>query len=284
MSVFTFPTIRRKHPWLLPALIGTPARVIIAYALYSVILLPHVFVRGIADNLGMPRSQRWILGVERFEGFGETPTQRLQDLLFHGRLTWFEWIGIGSYFSFFFVPLLLVFYVAVVRPRLILSFLFCIAAAFYVADVLFFFFPTEPPWMALDVPRILLLSRADSAVSVDNNPLAAFPSLHVGVPAALAVWSWRHRVTWLTPLLVAQSVLIFFAVVYFGEHYAIDGAAGLVVCGCAALFAAKLSERIPDWQAARSLISRRLAPGGLSPAPAPWGDRGGERESVGFED
>ncbi|HEX5478895.1 MAG TPA: phosphatase PAP2 family protein [Dehalococcoidia bacterium] len=100
-----------------------------------------------------------------------------------------------------------------------------------VCDLIFFIVPTMPPWMADGTPR-LLSAYAGNALQIDTNPTAAFPSLHVAVPLIAGVWLlhsqsrlWRIvGVVW-----VIRAMLLFWAVVYTGEHYVLDGAAAIVI-------------------------------------------------------
>ena len=54
------------------------------------------------------------------------------------------------------------------------------------------------------------------------NLVAAIPSLHAGLSAAIAIFLWRRvRRRW-RPLLVAYPLIMAFTLVYSAEHYVID--------------------------------------------------------------
>jgi len=225
--ILTFPHIRERHPKLFDLIIFAPFRVVIAYVAYGLIASAHVVVRDDAADIGMPYA-RWVLPVDRLFGIGETPTERLQHLFFAGHLGWLEWMSIGAYVSFFFGPLILLVYLAAFRWRLVVSALLCLAAIYFASDVFFILFPTKPPWMVLGVTRVIVL-RHHGLAGIAPYPFAAFPSLHVGVSAGMAMWAWQHREHILAWLLAVQTTAIFFAVVYMGEHYVVDGLAGILL-------------------------------------------------------
>ncbi len=61
------------------------------------------------------------------------------------------------------------------------------------------------------------------------NLVAAIPSLHAGLSAAIAIFLWRRvRVGW-RPLLVAYPLVMAFTLVYSAEHYVIDILLGWVL-------------------------------------------------------
>jgi hypothetical protein len=101
----------------------------------------------------------------------------------------------------------------------------------YAAVALFLILPMQPPWMAdQSVTRILTL-RWGSEVHIDNNPMAALPSLHVALPLTLGLWA-AHK----NHILLAASALMFTAltavnVVFLGEHYVIDVLAAIGLAG-----------------------------------------------------
>jgi membrane-associated phospholipid phosphatase len=98
----------------------------------------------------------------------------------------------------------------------------------WTADVLFWLAPSRPPWMDVDVVRIMQ-SQTDGAVSIDANPFAAVPSLHVAVPASYAAWFAWHPVRaarGIGAALWCWTAVMGFVVVFSGEHYLLDVVAG----------------------------------------------------------
>jgi membrane-associated phospholipid phosphatase len=88
--------------------------------------------------------------------------------------------------------------------------------------------PTRPPWMDVEVTRVIGLVYGDTGW-VDHNPHSALPSLHAAMPVMYALW-FAHRAEPLlrrmAPFIALWALGISWAVVYGGEHYVIDVLAG----------------------------------------------------------
>jgi membrane-associated phospholipid phosphatase len=82
--------------------------------------------------------------------------------------------------------------------------------------------------MDVDVTRIVTqeLGLVDR---FDRNPHAALPSLHVGLPALYALWFARlpGAPRFISPVLWLWTAAMGWSIVYSGEHYVVDVAAGL---------------------------------------------------------
>lgn len=85
--------------------------------------------------------------------------------------------------------------------------------------------PVEPPWLTGTVPRLVDSTSFSWVVSNDIQPAAAFPSLHVGVPAAVAMGA--RSVRWGGYACVTSVV-----VVAAGEHWALDVVGGWLLAWC----------------------------------------------------
>lgn len=147
-------------------------------------------------------------------------------------------IATQLWWSWFYLPFILCSVVlAVLGPRHLLRILLLFTATLFAADLIFALVPSLPPWMADATPR-LIAGTTGSATTLDPNPTAAFPSLHVAVPFVLALWFWRHErpgCRLAGRVLMLRTVLVFWAVVYTGEHFALDGVGGIAV-GAAVYF------------------------------------------------
>jgi membrane-associated phospholipid phosphatase len=223
VRVLTFPTMRKRHATLFWA----PMRIAAAWLVLFVLNSPYLIMRSYADDIGATHREDLLIRADRWLGFGVTPTERLQDWFYRGGAGLFEWVWIVVYGSFFFLPWLVVAYVAACRRSELRSLMVALIGTFYVSLIGFALMPSQPPWLALDVQRIA--TEVITPVRADPNPLAAFPSVHVGAIAVMALWlRWQG----MRPLAYAVGVwtlLMAISVVYLGEHYAVDTIAGIGV-------------------------------------------------------
>lgn len=221
---FSFPAsraaiVRLSRRWPLLRLLAWPGLLVAS--------LPYIAVRGLADDTIVPR-QSLVLTIDRALGLGATPSERLQGWWFDGALSSFDWFWLTVHTSWFVLPALVTGYVVIFRWPLFSSLAAVRLGTLYLALVGFLLFPTEPPWMVVDVARLLEL-KAGGILDVDTNPVAAFPSLHVGLPAAIALWARAVGLRRWAMLYALHTALTAFDVVYLGEHFLVDAIAGLVL-------------------------------------------------------
>jgi membrane-associated phospholipid phosphatase len=195
------------------------------------------------DHIARRLRVRYPIQVDRLLGLGEIPTIRLQRALGRtGRLqrhdtalSWLHW-------SWFMVPHGAVLYVLWRRPERFPKAAAMMAATFDAGVIGYWLVPTAPPWWAADnghlppVRRIMVEAGSEFwgdlwqrlYDSLGRNPFAAMPSLHFGtsvmaahvlgeVGRAEALAGWAYALT------------LGFALVYLGEHYVVDLAAGFAL-------------------------------------------------------
>ncbi len=226
-SNLSFPATRRRLRKLFERWPAIPR--LLAWVGLFVASWPYIFLRGVADDTGMPR-ETFVLPIDRAIGFGETPSERLQDWFYTGGLSAFDWSLLWVHTAWFFVPAIITLYVVVFRWELFGQLATVRLGVLYVGLIGFFLFPTEPPWLATDVDVVRLLDiKAGEVLSVDTNPLAALPSLHVALPAAIAMWLWQVHMNRWAVVITVFAALTAFEVVYLGEHYVVDVVAGLML-------------------------------------------------------
>jgi len=200
--------------------------------------------------------------LDRLLGFGKIPTQRLQQQFSRdGEIDRFETVLVWCHWAWFAVPHLAVAYVALRKPKQLGAAAARMYAVFDLGAIVYWTVPTAPPWWAaahghieeldghveigefdhrydataapLPVRRIMLEYGErfwgdrwkDLYDVLGGNPLAAMPSLHFATslmaarllsevdPVAGAV-GWTYAGT------------LGLALVYLGEHYAVDLIAG----------------------------------------------------------
>ena len=198
---------------------------------------------------------RYPIAADRVFGLGEIPTVRLQRAL--GRpgkvlrhdtaLAWLHW-------SWFIVPHGTVLYALLKHPEKFERSAARIAATFDAGVVFYWVVPTAPPWWAGEhgylppVRRIMVEAGSEFwgglwqrlYDSLGRNPFAAMPSLHFATSVTAA-----HVLSDLGPvegaLGWAYALALGFALVYLGEHYVIDLAAGLALAEAVRLAAPRLA-------------------------------------------
>jgi membrane-associated phospholipid phosphatase len=184
---------------------------------------------------------RYPIRIDRVFGMGALPNTRLQRGLarlpglgvIDRILTWVHWL-------WFFEPYLALVYILARHPLLFPRSARQLAAVFDIGCIGYFALPTAPPWWASErgatgdeVRRIMVEVGEETWGSawpalygtLGGNPWAAMPSLHFATSLAAALsLSEAGRgpgaVGW------GYALTLGFALVYLGEHYVTDLAAG----------------------------------------------------------
>jgi membrane-associated phospholipid phosphatase len=193
------------------------------------------------------------IAIDKLLGLGKPPTLRLQHgFSTPGTVNRFERVLVLCHWAWFFFPHGSVLYVLARRPGAFPGAAARMYAVFDIGAVFYWAIPTAPPWYAARQGRLVseppvrrMMIEYGEAFWGDRwpalydvlggNPLAAMPSLHfatslmgarllseVGPVAGAAGWTY--------------AALLGLALVYLGEHYAVDliGGAALaetVRCG-----------------------------------------------------
>lgn len=237
-------------------------RVIRDWSIFQGLLLLYDYGYGIAGRyntpgyptagdpnvLGIPLHVSWPIEADRFLFGGMVPSQWLQERLGEG-VPWWAWIVTLVYCSHFVAaPILAVVLWIRSRDRFFtwVRMMFALAGA---GITTYFLYPMSPPWLASEQgfiagePIIRQTSEGwnqlgfhlASQVLQDgqnrSNPVAAMPSLHMATAVLVAGFLMVGRNRWIKALWVLYPVSMAFALVYSGEHYAIDVVFGVVYAG-----------------------------------------------------
>jgi membrane-associated phospholipid phosphatase len=225
---------------------------------YIVLFAIFVQLRTLADDAGMPVHFGYAIELERALAFGAIPSEWLQAALHTpGRIAVWEWYLTLIYASYFAAPHLLLFAFWRWHRATFVHALVALLLTFYLGLALAALIPTAPPWLAAESGEITgvarLLPEFIARINGDafeqghrvagGNEVAAMPSLHMAITvvAALVLWRSRWQFRAIGPIYAASMG---FALVYLGEHYAIDvvaGTATALVAWKAASFIAELS-------------------------------------------
>jgi membrane-associated phospholipid phosphatase len=185
------------------------------------------------------------IAIDRLLGRGLTPTQRLQGRFAQpGSVNRFERVLVWSHWMWFAVPHASVAYVLLCDGDRFPSAAARMYAVFDIGAIFYWAIPTAPPWWAaaegrlederaLAVRRMMIEygeqfwgNRWEALYDVlGGNPLAAMPSLHFATSLMAA-----HLLSEVGPVAGAvgwsYAGMLGLALVYLGEHYAVDLIAG----------------------------------------------------------
>jgi len=191
---------------------------------------------------------RYPVVADRVVGLGRTPTVRLQRAFGHpGRIAPAERVLVWSHWVWFFVPHGTVLYLLLRHPERFPAGAARIYATFDLGLIGYWAVPTAPPWYAAreglmddghtpELRRMMVEYGEQFWKSgwqplyglLGGNPLAAMPSLHFATSVMAA-----HLLAEVGPvpgaLGWAYAGALGVALVYLGEHYVVDLAAGLVL-------------------------------------------------------
>lgn len=209
---------------------------------FVVIFLGWEAMRGVAPKTGFAPHVSDLAHIETTLFGGHVPTAVLQQALNVG--TFGRVLAYGAtvvYFCHFVFPLAVGMVLWLVDRVQFVRFTTALMAMALVAFVVFLLLPTAPPWYAEQHGVIggftkIIGTTLPSSVSpyyngLNPNPVAAFPSLHAAFPflGFLALRRVYPRGSWIA---FAWCILVWFSVVFLGEHYVVDVIGGV---GLAAL-------------------------------------------------
>jgi len=207
--------------------------------------------------------------IDRILGFGELPSERLQRALSRSGPAGPRWrlidrILVWAHWSWFLVPHGTVVYVMLRRPDRFTRAAVMTYAVFDIGASVYWLAPTAPPWWAAShaepppsgpvaVRRMMVEYGEDfwqdgwgSLYSVfGGNPLAAMPSLHFAT-SVMATLLLAEVGPVAGTVGAVYTTTLGFALVYLGEHYAVDLLAGAALTGAirrAAPYAAPILAR-----------------------------------------
>jgi hypothetical protein len=233
------------------------------------LLVSYDFLRGFADDLSGRAQYAQSIQLDHAI-FGLVPTVALQNLLFTGPLHWWDYAATFLYFLHFVLPLGFAMVLWLRNRRQFTDFVASLTLLSYAGWLTYIVFPSAPPWMAaqagyLDgVTRILdrtidfLPNHLDLPTvyrALDPNPVAAIPSLHAAYPFLVLLFALRFF-RWRGLIVLPYVAAAWFAVVYLGEHYAIDVLLGAVYATAAFVVGPR---------AVRALARMRWRPAALVP-------------------
>lgn len=207
----------------------------------------YTLLRSYADETGIPVQITYPIDVDR-RLFGAEPVSWLQGEFFSpARIDLLDWLAVVVHWSFFIAPHAGAVAIFVWRREFFARYTVLMVGTMYLGLLLFFLFPTAPPWFAGQAGvlpgayRVMDFVggqvdaetyRSFYASLGEPNSVAAMPSIHMAVTFAMYLWARSHYPRFALPLL-GYSAAMGFSLMYLAEHYAFDllvGMACALVC------------------------------------------------------
>jgi hypothetical protein len=256
--------------------IGTttgPLRVFADWVPFFVLLYGYDYSRGAADTLGFKVRIEEIYHIElSWFGWlfdGQIPTVWLQQRLYDpNQIAWWESLVALVYVSHFVVPWAIVGVLYVKNRELWAKFARRVVAISFAAPITYILIPAAPPWFAaregLSDPIVRIATRgweliglpiAGQIISLGQgvvNQVAAIPSLHAGMAVTITLFFWARVGLKFKAFLVFYIALMFFALVFGGEHYIFDAILG-------AGYAVAVEYGCRTWEQRRDSSEKNLA-------------------------
>jgi membrane-associated phospholipid phosphatase len=220
---------------------------------FVLVLLAYESFRSVADQLNHHVNYSLAPHIDRLL-FGNLPTLYLQHWLWHGHVSWYDFVFYLAYMLHFIVPLALAILIWKTREKFYWQVVSTYLIVAFAAFITFWLLPAAPPWLASQNHFIQPISRISSSVwfalglhdfpsfynHISPNPVAAIPSLHAAWALLLSLFVFRFYGWRWAAVSAIYPLLIFVGTVYQGEHYAFDILAGALYAVAAFLLVPKL--------------------------------------------
>jgi membrane-associated phospholipid phosphatase len=198
--------------------------------------LAFAVIRGVVDDTAIPEHVAYPVVVEGWIP-GQLPSTWVQARFMTAQVSWFDIAVAATYFSYFIVPHVVVLIALRRSQGRFLNVAGPIVLALYAGTFVALVLPTVPPWLAAERGEIAPVERRIGTLSerisgetarqqdevASANEVAAMPSLHLAIPAVLALVAVSRTLRALGWLYVAAMGV---SLVYLGEHYVVDLAGG----------------------------------------------------------
>ena len=228
---------------LVPALfLGVARRYVLDFLPFIALMLVYEEARGLAHIVSPHPYYAPQLDIDRWL-FGTVPTLWLQAHLWHGSLDWWQRVLSVLVRLHFIVPPTLLFLIWLVDRARYYRYALTILAVSFFGALVFALWPAAPPWMAsrdgwiAHVVRIDYLPIGGGLQSSSHswieghllrNDAAAVPSLHAAYAMLVLLFLVAiDRRLW--PVGLAYALGMWFAIVFFGEHYVSDALLGIAI-------------------------------------------------------
>jgi hypothetical protein len=208
--------------------------------------MAYDYSRGTADQWGIGVNYTLLRDVDRLLTFGHDPVLVMQRHFYvPNDVKWYDVVGAILYMTHFVIPVLPLVLLRMRNRGSWIQYVRRFSLTIGIAVFCFIVFPAAPPWMIAEkgyrssVSRITgrgwwelhlkTVSKTLDRGAAVLNPVAAMPSLHAGLSLLAALWFARNARRWVRIVVLLYPVAMLTALVYFGEHFIIDGLMGWLV-------------------------------------------------------
>ena len=236
------------------------------WALMVFIYMAYDYSRGTADQWGIGVNYTALRDLDSLITFGREPISGMQRHFYiQNDVKWYDVVGSIIYMTHFVFPVLPLVLLRIRNRASWLHYVRRFTLTLGISVFIFIIFPAAPPWMASQKGYLPPIQRITGrgwselhlktvSKTLDRgagvlNAVAPMPSLHAGMALLVALWFVRNCRTWIRIAAIALPLAMLTALVYFGEHYIIDGLAGWTVVLLAWFIANKWEARIASKQA-----------------------------------
>jgi len=204
-------------------------------------------------RLNLPVYCEYVFKIEK-DLFGGIPSLFLQQtLLKNSNISWLE-KGLTIIYGTHFLAFLLVGFYFWLKDK---YFFKLFKMSFYLLLLIgigsYALVPTAPPWMAADLfglfPKlfhfnlhVFTMFIPDLTSDFAVNPVAAMPSLHAAFPLLCAILLWK-KIKYKSLPFALYTLIIFFTIIYTGDHYLTDILAGVIIALLSFFLALGISKR-----------------------------------------
>jgi membrane-associated phospholipid phosphatase len=218
---------------------------------FILVFFGYEAMRGIADDLNANVHVWEMIKADTFL-FGQIPSAFLQSKLWHPEyLSWYDFAGFFIYLSHFWYSFIVGFIIWIKKREYFRTFSWGFMILCALGFLTYVLFPAMAPWDAANhnyitgvekifIPMVEKINLEKTVTIaylwIGPNQVAAMPSMH-------SAWAWFSslflvyffgRRFW--PIFLYPLVL-FFALVYMGEHYVVDVIAGVIYASFSFWFA-----------------------------------------------
>ncbi|GAC1471268.1 MAG: phosphatase PAP2 family protein [Chloroflexota bacterium] len=235
------------------------------WSIFLVVLLAWQFLSGMSGQLTRfkPHVTEMIV-ADKALFFGHVPVLWLQTQFYRpGHVAWYDVAATLLYLLHFVIPMLAAFVFWLWKRPVFLEFMVAFLVLAMAGFATYVLFPAAPPWWAANHGYLAHVYKVkDSGISIASSmsisglfswfwshggwdQFGAVPSEHAAFPFLCFLYARRAwpRAGW---LLLAYCLPVWIAVIYLGEHYAVDVIVGLVYAILAyALVRVAVRRRLP---------------------------------------